>query len=98
MPNYIKITKTCAEWLIAYGKQLVDDGYGVDYIPNGPHLDSLEATTEGYLDQIPMEDGELWRYMNAVINFARTVTGILAKQMSELPPLDELRITEGEDF
>lgn len=88
----IKISKSVARWLIAYGKQLVDDGYGTNMDPMDPLGGVIEPTTAGFIDEIPMENGEMWRYMNAVINFARTVAAILGRALQEddLPPIRTL--------
>lgn len=81
MTNHVKISLVAARWLISYAKQLVDDGFGVNYDPLHP-MDSLEDSIRpGFIDEIPMENGQLWRYMNAVIAFARTVSAILARNM-----------------
>jgi len=81
MTNHVKISLVAARWLIQYAKQLVDDGFGVNYDPLYP-MESLEDSIRpGFIDEIPMENGQLWRYMNAVIAFARTVSAILARNM-----------------
>lgn len=88
--THVKISVVAARWLIGYAKQLVDDGFGVDYDPLNP-TDSLDnAIRPGFLDEIPMENGQLWRYMNAVIAFARTVSAILARNMANPTPDDFL--------
>ncbi|AXH74984.1 MAG: hypothetical protein [Cressdnaviricota sp.] len=96
MADTIKITKTCAIWLINYCKQIVDDGYGTNYNPHNP-IQALEPYAAGFIDQIPMEDGELWRYMNAAINLARTLAGILAKAIADdIDGISDLTIEDGE--
>jgi len=89
--DVVKISRACARWLIDYGRQLVNDGYGTDYDPFNPVAD-LEPEGTGFIDDIPMENGEMWRYMNALINFARTVAGVLARQMNE--PISPLTVSD----
>jgi len=86
MTNYVKISESVARWLIQYAKQLVDDGFGVDFDPDDP-IQGLESTHGGFIDEIPMENGEMWRYMNAVIAFARTVASVLARNLHN-PPIE----------
>jgi len=87
MADTIRITKTCAVWLISFAKQLVNDGYGVNYDPFNP-IQGLEPLSPGFIEQIPMEDGELWRFVNAMLNFARTVAGILANSLNNEDALE----------
>lgn len=82
MTNHVKISLVAARWLISYAKQLVDDGFGVDYDPLNPVASLEDSMRPGFIDEIPMENGQLWRYMNAVIAFARTVSAILARNMA----------------
>lgn len=82
MTNHVKISLVAARWLINYAKQLVDDGFGVDYNPLNPVASLEDSLRPGFIDEIPMENGQLWRYMNAVIAFARTVSAILARNMN----------------
>jgi len=90
MTNHVKISVVAARWLISYAKQLVDDGFGVDYDPLDPSNSLDNSIRPGFLDDIPMENGQLWRYMNAVIAFARTVSAILARNMVNPTPDDFL--------
>nr|UOF80152.1 hypothetical protein [Cressdnaviricota sp.] len=84
--EFVRISKRVARWLIDYAKQLIDDGYGINY---NPFLATdYQSDRPGFIDEIPMENGELWRYMNAVINYARTVAGILAQQLDPVTDPD----------
>nr|UOF78167.1 hypothetical protein [Cressdnaviricota sp.] len=93
----VKITKTCALWLIEHAKQLVNDGYGSEWVPGEPY-DFMSSDTPGFIDDIPIQNGDLWRYVNSLINFARSVGAIIANNMREGSPLDTLLITHGEDI
>lgn len=62
----IEISVTAARWLLQLGTQLIRNGFG--------SLDDEEAM--GVIDEIPM-DSEPYHYMNEVLRFVMTVTGIL---------------------
>lgn len=94
VPQHVKISLVAARWLIDYAKQLVDDGFGVDFDPLNPSSESLEAIRPGFIEEIPMENAQLWRYANAVIAFARTVAALLARNMAN-PPVEDFLL---EDF
>jgi len=93
MTNHVRISMVAARWLINYAKQLVDDGFGVDYDPLNPVASLEDSLRPGFIDEIPMENGQLWRYMNAVIAFARTVSAILARNINS-PNYDDFLLED----
>jgi len=94
MSDTIRISKRVAIWIITFATQLVRDGLGVDFNPYSPS--QLEPSNSGFIDEIPMSNGELWRFMNSVISFARSVACILARDVRDIDELSSLTLTDEE--
>lgn len=92
--SQIGISKIVAQWLVQYGKNLVEAGIGTDWDPLDDQLPEL--VPGGLVDQVNMEEHELFDWVNSMLNLAKTVAGILAKILQEdaenVPPIDVLLI------
>lgn len=80
--THIQISKNAALWLLRFARQIVEDGIGESYDPDSVTDGIPEG--HGFLDDIPMEDAELWRYVNGAITLARALAGIISNALKEL--------------
>lgn len=91
----IKMTMTCARYIIEQGQRLVADGLGTDWDPNSSELPAIGDNNHGFLDEIPMEDFPLWNWTNAMLQFVRFLTAVVAREVREIDSLDDIsEITE----
>jgi hypothetical protein len=81
MSEYVQISKTVAIWLVKYGRNLVEAGLGTTWDPNSRELPELEPG--GLIDQLNLEEYDLYHWTNSLMNLAKTVAGILAQILKE---------------
>lgn len=72
--NVINISLTTARWLLRLSTRLVSVGLGSEWRPGD---NPYEIEGPGMLDELPLENSDLWIWANALVNLARTVAGIL---------------------
>lgn len=78
----VRISRSVAVWLITYAKRIVDNGLGTDWDPYSPeHM--IESEAFGFIEAVDPADVPLWDFINAAINLARTLAGILANAVLE---------------
>jgi hypothetical protein len=87
MSSHIRITKRVAMYLISTARNLIQDGTGQYIDPDDDMMDG-----PGLMDRIPLEDADLQHWANALIQFARTVHGLVSAAM-----IDEVNIIPDED-
>lgn len=76
-----RITMTATKWLVAFGTSLVR--YGIGNMSWNADIDNEYDTYEvnedfvGYMDEVPLDDPDMTRWMNDVIRFMKCAVGIL---------------------
>jgi len=81
MAEYVQISKTVAIWLVKYGRNLVEAGLGTTWNPESGELPELEPG--GLIDQLNLEEYDLYHWTNSLMNLAKTIAGILAQILKE---------------
>jgi hypothetical protein len=80
--NFIPISQTFARYIIQRGSRLVSDGLGREWNPGDNSYD-INSNEHGFLDEIPMEDGPLWYWANAMVQMLRLIVAAMNHAMLE---------------
>lgn len=93
--NFIPISTSFARYIIQRGSRLVSDGLGREWNPADNSYEIGEGS-HGFLEDIPMEEGPMWYWANALVQLLRLVVATLNHNLLEdsdplsTPDSDEL--------
>lgn len=91
----IQISRSVANWLIAYGRTLVSDGIGNDWDPCAIEPPVMDGLQDALLDHTDVHtDPRLHYWVVAMFGYIRTIAGILAQKMRECEAAEALQILD----
>lgn len=70
--NHIELSRTFARYVIERGSRLVSDGLGREWTPTDSQNFPIEGE-QGFLDEIPIQEGPLWYWANACVQLIRLI-------------------------
>lgn len=95
--NFIPLSRSLARYIITRGAQLVSDGIGREWRPEDNSYVIGDGDSQGFLDDIPMEEGSLWYWANAMVQMLRLIVANLNQLELETSSEDPSSVLESID-
>lgn len=87
MSDYIRISKTCARWMVSLGATLVNEAYGTNWDPMRSPVSVINEDEVdfgmGFMDEMPQGNHPMIYWADALIRFVRTMAAIAAHELIE---------------
>ena len=91
MSNNIKLSVTFAKWVMTTARTLVSHMYSQEYDPaTGSFIPNEGTQPPSMFERLPGDDVELRYWVNTIIQFAKTLAGVMKHELVMLENVEVL--------
>lgn len=92
----VRISETVSRWIVVMGRRLISEAYGRPWDPASPHMPIQDFSDFGFADNLHPMDEDTQAWLDAMILFVRTISGIVAHALTT-DSIDQLTLNLGDE-